>query len=283
MSEHNLKTVLAAAVQRLASAGCATPRLDAEVLLAQVLGQERAWLHTHWLNQLTPAQIDHFSKLLTRRERREPVPYIVGRKAFFALDFLVNRHVLIPRPETEQLVETVIELAESRPSPAVADIGTGSGCIAVALAKQLPQASIVAVDLSGPALAVAHKNRAYHHTTRQITFVLGDLLLPLTGPFDFIVSNPPYVSQAELRTAMPEVGHYEPQLALAAGADGFNVIRRLLPQAKTKLKPGGALLIEIGANQGQAGRSLAKQIFPEGKIILKKDLVGLDRVLMIKV
>jgi release factor glutamine methyltransferase len=216
------------------------------------------------------------------------VAYLLGHKEFFGLEFQVNPHVLIPRPETELLVETAIEwsiinnqLSIVNGKFTIADVGTGSGCIAVALAKHLPKASLVAIDASPEALRLARLNAERHAV--QITFLSGDLLEPLAEPVDLMVSNPPYVSQAELAAAMPEVSVYEPRLALDGGEDGLDVVRRLLSQAKEKLKPGGALLVEIGASQGQAMIKLAQTHFPGAVIQIKKDLAGLDRLLVVQI
>ncbi|MBN1995017.1 MAG: peptide chain release factor N(5)-glutamine methyltransferase [Anaerolineae bacterium] len=291
-----MRSILETAVQRLAQAQSDTPRLDAEVLLAHALHKDRAWLYTH--SQAVPPsrQISRFHHLLTRRVQQEPVAYLIGHKEFFGLDFQVNRRVLIPRPETELLVETAIHIAAaikgcapigqpgSAPSStplSIADIGTGSGCIAIALAKHLAGVSVVAVDRSPEALQVARQNAARHGVADRISWVAGDLLQPLVYPFALIVSNPPYVSPAELAAAPPEVSRYEPRPALDGGRDGLDLIRRLLAQAPTKLAPGGSLLIEIGAGQGAAAAGLAGEYFPQAHLEIKKDLAGLDRLLVL--
>lgn len=283
VSVNQITTILAQATERLAAADCATPRLDAEILLAEVLGQERSWLYTYPEKRLTLDQLEQFLGWLARREQREPVAYLTGHKEFFGLDFMVNQHVLIPRPETELLVETVSQKITKYPPKQplfMADIGTGSGCIAVALAKHLPQATIWAVDISPQALEVAQHNARQHQVTDQITFLAGDLLASLGGPFDFIISNPPYVSETELATTMPEVQHYEPHQALAAGPDGLAIIRRLLAQASKKLKPDGCLIFEIGASQGDGVVKMAGDYFSGVKLI--QDLAGLDRVVVVE-
>jgi release factor glutamine methyltransferase len=277
-------------MQRLAAAGCETPRLDVEVLLAHSLGQERSWLYTHFKEPLDPNKLDQFYHLLRRREQREPVAYIIGRKEFFGLDFVVNRHVLIPRPETELLIETALQLAthklqitQGRSQLIGLDVGTGSGCIAVTLAKMLPAVSFLALDISAQALNVARQNAVRHQVANRIIFLQGDLLQPLAGPFDLIVSNPPYISHAELATSIiqPEVKRYEPHLALDGGRAGLRPIRRLLWQAREKLRQGGYVLVEIGATQGQAVEQLAAACFPGAAIQIKKDLAGLDRLLLV--
>jgi release factor glutamine methyltransferase len=321
LEHRNVKTLLETATARLANAGCDTPGLDAEVLLAHTLAKDRTWLLMHSLKNLNQDQRDKFECLLSRREQREPVAYIVGHKAFFGLEFQVNRHVLIPRPETELLVETALEIAgrqidksanqqigklanwqinkpanqqitQISPLPAprsplpfsIVDVGTGSGCLAIALAKNIEQAAVVAIDFSLEALNLARQNAVKHRVAERISFLVGDLLNPLSRPVEMIVSNPPYVSRAELASAVsPEVARYEPRLALDAGSDGLDVIRQLLPQAKQKLGPGGSLLVEIGSTQGQVVTQLANCYFPKADIQVKKDLAGLDRLLVVKI
>ncbi|MBE7468579.1 MAG: peptide chain release factor N(5)-glutamine methyltransferase [Anaerolineae bacterium] len=290
----SLGDILEKAIHRLSAVGCDTPRLDAEVLLAHSLGRERTWLYLHVSDSLDENQTNKFEALLHRREQREPVAYIVGYKEFFGLEFEVYSAVLIPRPETELLVETALEIYDLRftiydfnttsdsSQFTIADVGTGSGCIAIALAKHLPSVSIFALETSPAALSLARRNAEKHGVAASITFLSGDLLAGLTEPADLIVSNPPYVSRSELAAAMPEVSRYEPRLALDGGEDGLDVIRLLLPQAREKLKPGGALLVEIGSTQGPAVRQLAQFHFPGAAVEVKKDLAGLDRLLVVK-
>lgn len=278
-----IRQVLARAMQRLAAAGNDSPRLDAEVLLAFVLGQDRAWLYRYPTAHLDRAALDRLAELLSRREQREPIAYLTGSKEFFGLEFEVNPSVLIPRPETELLVEAALQLAQGRSPLSIVDVGTGSGCIAVALARHLPAARIGAVDISPRALTVARRNTQRHGVAGRVILVQADLLQPVAGPFDLIVSNPPYVSHSELAAGdmQPEVALYEPRLALDGGKEGLAVISRLLSQATTKLKPGGWVLVEIGAAQGPAALRLAAGYFPGAIIELKQDLAGLDRLLVI--
>ncbi|HXW00555.1 MAG TPA: peptide chain release factor N(5)-glutamine methyltransferase, partial [Anaerolineae bacterium] len=261
--------------------------------------QDRTWLYTHPQFPLDDNQMNSFETLLRRREQREPVAYIVGVKEFFGLEFEVNPHVLIPRPETELLVETVLRISgwpmangEWRMADLqskiqnlkskIVDVGTGSGCIAISLAKNLPDATFLAIDASAEALQLARRNAERHGVADRITFLQGDLLQPLTSAVDLIVSNPPYVSQPELVAAMPEVSRYEPRLALDGGPIGLDVIWRLLAQAREKLNPGGALLMEIGSNQGQGVAQLAKTLFPQALTWVAQDLAGLDRLLIVE-
>jgi release factor glutamine methyltransferase len=279
-----IATVLGTAVECLSEVGCSTPQLDAEVLLAHTLNKDRTWLYTHFTAQLQADQQEQFFELVARRKQREPVAYIIGRKEFFGLEFLVNSATLIPRPETELLVETALQLTSPDDRLAIADIGTGSGCIAIALAKYLPRAALFAVDLSAEALQVARQNAGRHQVSDRLTFLLGNLLEPLPTPVDLIVSNPPYVSQVDLKTpsTSPEVQQYEPRLALDGGDDGLALIRQLLAQAKKKLEPKGKLLVEIGSRQGMAVRQLAESCFPQADLQIRKDLAGLDRLLVVQ-
>lgn len=273
------------------------------MLLAHILGySERTRLYLHLDRALSAQELAGFENLVQRREQREPVAYLTGHKEFFALDFEVNPHVLIPRPETELLVETALKIRDlrleignqrlsnlqshrdaSQSLISIIDVGTGSGCIAIALAKHLSAATIFASDLSPEAVQLARRNAERHGVAATITFWQGDLLEPLPGRVDMIVSNPPYVSQPELRAAQPEVSRYEPRLALDGGPDGLTVIRRLLVQAGKKLNPGGAVLVEIGSGQGEAAQRLAYEYFPTAKIKIKPDLAHLDRLLVIEI
>jgi release factor glutamine methyltransferase len=222
-----------------------------------------------------------FETFVARRLTLEPVAYIIGEREFYGLRFFVDRRVLVPRPETELLVERALaEAATLARSPLrIADIGAGSGCIAVTLAAHLPHARIYAVDRSADALAVARANAAYHARTAQITFLEGDLLTPLPEPVDLLVSNPPYTIMHENE---PGVVRHEPALALDGGADGLDVYRRLLAQAPAHVAPGGAILLEIGAAQGAAVSALAAASFPGAAIRVERDLAGRDRVVVIQ-
>lgn len=277
-------TVLKEARQRLVLAGCDTPQLDAEALLAHTMGRERSWFYLYPQAELAGDQAEMFFSLIARREQREPVAYLTGEKEFFGLAFQVNPAVLVPRPETELLVETAIQLATAQAYLSIVDVGTGSGCIAVSLAAYLPQARLWAIDLSEQALQVAAQNAARRQLEARLTFLAGDLLSPLPNPVDLIVSNPPYVRGPELAAPFttPEVHQYEPRLALDGGESGLEVIARLLAQAGQKLRPGGSLLVEIGAAQGQAVAGLASLHFPKAEIRVKKDLAGLDRLLVVQ-
>lgn len=283
-----------------------TPRLDAELLLAHALGWTRARLLAEGRTPLPPDAPDTLRALVARRAALEPVAYLVGHREFYGLDFEVDRRVLVPRPETELLVELALGFAGRRfaagdtdttekragspPPPArpstsapsvlsVADIGTGSGCIAVALAAHLPHAHVYAVDISAGALDVARRNAARHGVAGRVTLLQGDLLAPLPGPVDLLVSNPPYTVLGEIDEG---VRRHEPRGALDGGPDGLALYRRLLAGAPAHLRPGGAALLEIGAAQGPAVAALGRTAFPQAQIEIHKDLAGHDRVVMIR-
>jgi release factor glutamine methyltransferase len=271
------------ASQILAAAGCEAPRLDSEVLLAHVLDRDRAWLYAHPEHVLVPTKSSAFRSLVSRRARREPVGYLTHHKEFYALDFFVTTDVLIPRPETEALVEQAIQwVMNSSWAGTIADVGTGSGAIAVTLAVLLPRAQVIASDASPAALAVARYNAARHGVANRVHPFQGDLLAPLRGPLDLIVANPPYLSQAELAGAPPEVAQWEPRAALDGGPDGLDVIRRLLDMASVRLRPHGALLVEIGAGQGPDVLGLARCYFPQATMEIARDYANRDRVLFVQ-
>jgi len=279
-SRHQVTSLLGAASQLLSDAGCDTPRLDAEVLLAHVLGQERAWLYAHPDYALPLLQLDTYQFLASRRAEREPIAYLTGHKEFFGLDFLITPDVLIPRPETEHLVELALQWAAT-PSRrwTIADIGTGSGAIAVSLAVHLPGATVIATDVSPGALAVAHRNAIRHGVGERVQCVQCDLVTPLRGPLHLIVANPPYLTQAELAEAPPEVARWEPRAALDGGPDGLTSIRAVLAIAASRLHPQGTLLVEIGAGQGCQALELARQYFLHAQVEIFKDYANHDRIL----
>ncbi|MCP4517418.1 MAG: peptide chain release factor N(5)-glutamine methyltransferase [Delftia sp.] len=280
--KHTIATTLARAATQLQATDA--PRLEAGLLLAHVLGISRAGLYTYPERPLPEQQLTAYQALLNRRALGEPLPYLSGHIEFYGLDIAVNQHVLIPRPETE----TLVDLALARhPPPAsrlssLADVGTGSGCIAIALAVHAPHARIYALDLSPDALAVARANAQRHKVAQRITFIQSDLLAALPEPVDLIVSNPPYIAAGEWAALPREVREHEPQLALDGGPDGLDVIRELLEQARDNVRPGGALLVEIGAGQGAAATRLARQIFSTASVSLQADLAGRDRVLCVQ-
>jgi release factor glutamine methyltransferase len=275
---------LIAARQRLEEAGCEIPHLDAQVLLAYVLGVDRTWLFAHHDYELTEAQCEDFTALVTRRMRHEPVAYLIGKKEFYGLELLVDHRVLIPRPETELLVDRVIDHIAMRDDQrvTVADIGTGSGAIALAIATNCPTATVVATDLSTEALEVARANVRRLDLRGQVTLRQGDLLSPLQEPVDIIVANLPYISSDAYGQLMPDVREYEPQLALVSGPEGLDSIRRLLQDAPCYLRPEGLILLEIGHDQGAAVLELARTLLPQAQSIhLRQDYAALDRLVII--
>jgi len=300
--EMQLRVALAEAATALENAGIEESRLDAEILLTHALGITRAQLHAHPQSQLSSAELARYRQLIERRARREPVAYIVGHKEFYGLDLLVDDRVLIPRPETELLVEKAIEISQQqsvvagvcKPCGVVADIGTGSGAIAVSLAVHLPQALrplakrrsgqalVYATDASSGALEVATRNCRRHCVEDRVHLLQGHLLEPLPEPVDLIAANLPYVSTAELAQLPPEISRYEPREALDGGPDGLDCIRRLLAQADGHLKPGGVIMLEIGATQGSAVLALTRRHFPAARVEIVRDYAGLDRVVMVE-
>lgn len=250
--------------------------LEAEVLLRHALSFDRVQLFLQPDRELSAEENENFRQSIRRRLNNEPTAYITGHREFYGRDFYVDSNVLIPRPETELLVETALGLAVNRPIHTMADIGTGSGAIAISLALSLPQTRIYATDISPAALGVAETNCRKHGVTNLVCLLQGDLLAPLPEPVDIIVANLPYVREEEL----PRVNtwHFEPPTALNGGGDGLEMIRRLGAQVDSKLRPGGALLLEIGLGQGEAMKAFFHQLFPSAEIKLIPDGNGIDRV-----
>ena len=236
--------------------GSESPRLDTEVLLAHALGCKRIDLYARHGEEAPEPGRQRFRELVRRRVEGCPVAYLVGGKEFFSLEFTVNRAVLIPRPDTECLVVECLRLAKPMAEPAILDVGTGSGCIAVSVAKHHKTALVTAVDLSAEALSVASSNADKHGVAERVRFVQGDLFAPIPSAesFDFILSNPPYIPHDEIAKLAPGVRDYEPHSALDGGVDGFAVFERLIAAAPTYLKPGGYILIEIGSPQEKEAR-----------------------------
>lgn len=274
------------ATSQLGAAGVDTPRLDAQLLLAWVLKARREDLAREPERVLSERERLIWQKAVALRAERRPLPYITGEQWFYGRPFKINRAVLIPRPETELLVTATLEAMRNTPQPLLADIGTGSGILAVTLACERPDARIYATDLSENALKLARKNVVRHGVTAQVTLLQGDLLAPLPpgNAFHAIVSNPPYVTEYELPALQPEVRDYEPRLALsgepgANGPEGTRLHRRLLDESKASLRPGGWLLMEVG--QGQA-ESVAAYAQTQGwtDVNILEDLAGIARVVL---
>jgi release factor glutamine methyltransferase len=268
--------------ERFKKGGLANPRLDAEVLLAETLGMDRVGLYTHFDQPLQPDELARFKKLILRRLRREPMAYILGKREFWSLSFKVTPDVLIPRPETEILVtEALKTLAElDGKEISILEIGTGSGAISVALARELPAAKVVATDLSAQALALAEENALHHGVRTQIHFLQGDLFQPLTkeSNFSLVITNPPYVPRGEFPSLMPEVRDFEPRMALDGGADGLDFFRRVLPRVGEFLNSGGWFLAEMGEGQDQEILKIAEKTPDLESFQSVKDLAGIKRV-----
>jgi release factor glutamine methyltransferase len=265
----------------LAQKGAEFPRLDTEVLLSHTLGCKRIELYTRYEEPATDEARARFKELIRKRVEGCPVAYLVGRKEFFSLEFEVNPAVLIPRPDTETLVVEALRLAKEMPEPNVIDIGTGSGAIAVAVAKRHPGAKVTATDISPEALAVAQRNATKHGLGERIRFLQGDLFAPVPADdrFDLILSNPPYIAHEDIPKLAAGVRDCEPHLALDGGPGGYAVFDRLIREAPRHLKPGGYLIVEIGAPQeGPARQRIeALQAYELGPTI--KDGSGHPRVL----
>jgi len=275
---------LISARERLDEAGSPTASLDAQVILAHVLGTDRSWLFAHHEYTLSAEQADAYTDLIARRIHHEPVAYLIGRKEFYGLDFQVDRRVLIPRPETELLVDAVLDFVTEHTTHCrlVADVGTGSGAIALAIAANAPPLTVYAIDVSQDALAVAQMNVTQLDERRQVHLLHGDLLTPLPEPVDVIVANLPYISTMVYPELDADVRDFEPKLALEAGPEGLDAITRLLRQAKHYLRPGGALFLEISYDQSEAVMRLAHDLLPNAeRISLRQDYHGHDRLVTI--
>jgi release factor glutamine methyltransferase len=258
-----------------------TPALDAQVLLAHILGRKRSWLLAHPEINLNPEQSALLENGLKRLERGEPLPYIIRRREFYGLDFLVTPQVLIPRPETELLVEQALVWLRSHPGSRMAvDVGTGSGCIALAIAVNTQNLHVLAIDRSWEALNLARENLRHYAVQARVELVQADLLTAISKPVDLICANLPYIPSGDLKGL--KVAQWEPRLALDGGQDGLDLIRQFLEQAPLCLAPGGMLLMEIEANQGQTALELAQRAFAGAQIVLLHDLAGLDRLVRIQ-
>ena len=280
---------------KIATAGLAstseTPALDAQVLLAHILGKPRSWLLVYPEAELTPTQERQLQRAIQRLRDGEPLPYILGHWEFFGLDFIITPAVLIPRPETELLVEQALDWLRSNPTArCAADIGAGSGCIAVSLAVFIPDLHLLATDISLAALQIARQNAQRHEVSDRIDFLQADLLGPLNvsgwflsakrSTFNLIAANLPYIPSGTLQE-LAVYGH-EPSLALDGGPDGLGQIRQLLANAPRILAPGGLLLLEIEYQQGPVAKILAQDAFPYSKVSILPDLAGHDRVVRIE-
>lgn len=300
--EHvDVRTALKRGIAELRDANVPSYTLATELLLLHVLGRDRAWLYAHPEEVVPGLEAHRFLSLILRRANGEPTQYITGKQEFWGLEFEVTPDVLIPRPETEHVIEVALDRLAVREIRAgrkqtlsgdglkIVDIGTGSGCIAIALAKELPGARIVATDISPAALAVARRNAARHAFSERIRFIESNLLSDAaisnaatsaahSGLFDLIVSNPPYVGRKEKETLMREVREHEPELALYGGEEGYEIYAGLIAQAAQHLKPGGLLVLELGHNSLPAVQPLLDAPHWTNTAVTK-DLAGIDRII----
>jgi release factor glutamine methyltransferase len=283
-----LKEALEQGVKLLEKGGVPSPRLNAEVLLMHAARCDRAHLFAHGERELTDSEWVHYGRYLKERLQGKPTQYITGHQEFWGLDFLVNPSVLIPRPETELVVEAALQIIRRHDSEdpertewTIADVGAGSGCIGIALAKELPQARIIALDQSPQALDTARTNARRLSVEPRITFLLSDLLVPCSGeplpPLQMIVSNPPYVSEQDRENVMPEVRNFEPPAAVFAGTSGLEIYSRLIPQAAQALPSGGYLVLELGYDVVEGVRGLLSPTHWDSLQWLP-DLAGITRV-----
>lgn len=283
-----LAEVINDAALKLATSGVANARLDAEVLLSHIVKKDRAWLFTHIHDELDTESRRVFEAAIQRRAQREPLQYIIGKQEFWGLDLAVTPDVLIPRPETELVVESALKIITRRDQQVtIVDLCTGSGCISVSLAKELPSARIFAADLSDKALAIARENALRHGVSERIRFLEGNLFQPLKeldirGAVDIIVSNPPYVQSGDHASLQPEVRDFEPELALIAGPRGTEIHQKIINEAPEYLKQHGALIMELGLGQAELLARMAQKTGAYGVPEVLKDLAGIERVIVAK-
>jgi len=273
------------ASEYLRAASVANDLLDAQTLLAEALGQDRTYLIINFKEQLSGDVLSHFQAMIERRAAGEPLQYITGHQQFFGLDFEVTPDVLIPRPETELAVEETIRLVQQNriANPVIVDVGAGSGCIAVTLAREVGHARVIASDLSRAALRVARRNADRNGVADRVEFVVMDLLDAFAehGFADFILSNPPYVAEEEMPTLQREVRDWEPRLALTDGDDGLSFYRRLLKNASARLKPGGHLICEMGYTQSEKISAMVdRKVWTEPRLL--DDLQGIPRTIVLR-
>jgi len=275
-----LKEALSSAIERLEASDVGSPRLNAETLLMFVLGVNRAYLYAHPERELNDDQQARYHEVIGQRSTGMPSQYITGHQEFWGLDFVVSPAVLIPRPETEHLVETVLELAREVPRPRIVDVGTGSGCIALALTHELKNAEVYAVDLSADALEIARANAARLQLDGKVTFLQCNVLAALADrrDFDFVVSNPPYVGNDEADKVQRSVFEFEPRMAVFSGESGLDVIRPLIAQAHVALKSGGWLAMEIGYSMRDVVVALLNPTLWDEPMVVP-DLQGIPRVI----
>jgi release factor glutamine methyltransferase len=298
--EKSVRALLKFGIAQLREAQVPSYTLAAELLLLHVVGRDRTWIYSHPEEEISAADAERYSGLIRRRAASEPTQHLTGKQEFWGLEFEVTPDVLIPRPETEHVIEVALdrlalrERRAGRPQKTdgaglrIADIGTGSGCIAIALAKDLPAAALVATDISPVALAVAQRNATRHGVAGRVRFIECDLLenafdspiaISHSPPlFDLVVSNPPYIGRREAATLMREVREHEPEIALYGGEEGYELYADLIAEAATHLKPGGILVLELGHNSLPAVQPLL-DASTWSKVSVTNDLAGIPRVL----
>jgi release factor glutamine methyltransferase len=282
LPRYEVRAALLEARQRLSALNPEEASLNAHVLLSVALAVDRAWLVANPTAMIPPDEEVEFFSMVARAEKGEPIPYILGQWGFYDREFIVSPAVLIPRPETEQLLEQALAFAQPRPHTVVVDVGTGSGALAVTLAALCPGAAVYAVDASRAALEIARRNADFHQA--DVIFFEGDLLGPIAErqmQVDLVMANLPYIPSG-LVPQLP-VSRYEPSLALDGGPDGLALVRRLLEQAPVRCRAGARLLLEIAYDQGVAALALARAAFPTAQIDLLKDYAGHDRLVRIDV
>ncbi len=278
----NILESLNSSADLLKTRGIDTARLDAELLLAHTLGIKRVTLLTNLSRPLNQKELKTFRELIQLRASREPVAYILREKEFWSIVFKVDKRVLIPRPETELLVQCVLDHMHYGNHLQGVDIGTGSGVIPIVLAKELDQVKIVAIDCSDDALCLAKENAKAHSVEKKIRFLKGDLFFPLKKEtlFDFIVSNPPYIPKGDIEALEPEVNKYEPLSALDGGVDGLEIIKKIIKESPVFLKRGGLLFLELGAGQWQRVKNLILRNGKYEEPQIFKDYSGIERIVM---
>jgi release factor glutamine methyltransferase len=272
-----------AAIERLAQADVDEPRLAAEVVLAHVLDLKRAQLLTQYDDPLTPDHLARAQRAVDRLVEGEPLAYIVGHREFYDVDLLTDARALIPRPETECLIEHALKALADHPAPLIADVGTGCGAIAVTLAKHLLRAKVIATDLSSDAIDLARENAQRIGVDARIDFRVGSLLESIAESLDLLSANLPYIDDKDWPYLARTIRGHEPKMAFIGGPDGLDLVRGLLSDAPRVTHPGSIILLEIGAYQGDAVTEIVRQNFPQAHVEIKPDYAGLDRLAVIEI
>jgi release factor glutamine methyltransferase len=282
-STQTLYPLLQTITDRLTQADVDAPRLSAEVVLAHALEMSRTQLLAQPDRLLTSDQFARTQRDVDRLVNNEPLAYVVGHREFYDIDLVTDARALIPRPETECLVEYAIQIMADRPAPLIADVGTGCGAIAVTLAKHLPRARVIATDLSADAIDLAHTNAQRMGVDARIDFRLGSILEPITETLDLLAANLPYIDDKDWPYLAKTIRGHEPMMAFIGGPDGLDLVRALLRDASRVLQPGGVILLEIGAYHGEAVTDIALLNFPQARVQIKPDYAGLDRLAVIEI